>query len=664
MKYMSTLKNLVVVAAMGIAGTANAQAPWRPLAFGWNGSAAVDNFYKDYVGTRFQICSPTAIQGDKQYTCPNIGGTGTWSGRGDTTMTCVDIKFAPAGDTDACSSTAFSSGYFAGKVAMVWRGNCEFGCKAEKCQTAGAVAVIIVNNVAGGPVGMAGGACGSRVTIPVYMISLDDGLEITAQMRLGVTPTLTVVRSWGTGKRNDLGFVPAGYSIYANNCMPWGQINANPANGAYAMKAGGFVANYGTNNQSNVKLKSTLNWTPTGGSTSVAHTDSQSLSLFRTTDSIYCMYMPKYSLPTLTGTGKFTLNYQISADSTDGFTGDNSISYNFYATDSLYSKGRYDLANNKPYCTIYTGPSTATTDPYIWSVPYYVANAGSYAKDIQFSVTHGVGLLPTGDQFFTYLFKWVNNVAASPDTFMQNSELELVGTALYTFGATDSSFKVYTAAVMDSNGNPAAIALNANSWYVVAAEAPNTLGYYLGCDGMLSGYPRALGLKKADNIYDFYNPIWFGNRKDWVTSTGTPTSMWANPNSVYYPWSFDGTGSFEIDSVVYDNQKGLIPSLPLITTTHANINAVSKVSSLFSTLELFPNPATNTLNVSIGMDKAASQVTYIILDGSGKSVSHETHRNVQNEVYSLNTSNLASGVYYMIVAADGKTSSRKFTIVK
>ena len=56
-------------------------------------------------------------------------------------------------------------------MAVVRRGACEFGFKALQAQNEGAVAVIVVNNVEGPPIIMAGGADGDSVTIPVLMVS-------------------------------------------------------------------------------------------------------------------------------------------------------------------------------------------------------------------------------------------------------------------------------------------------------------------------------------------------------------------------------------------------------------------------------------------------------------------------------------------------------------
>jgi hypothetical protein len=60
----------------------------------------------------------------------------------------------------------------AGKVAIVSRGTCSFAIKVKNAQNAGAIAAILVNNVAGA---IAPGGADATVTIPSFGISLDDG---------------------------------------------------------------------------------------------------------------------------------------------------------------------------------------------------------------------------------------------------------------------------------------------------------------------------------------------------------------------------------------------------------------------------------------------------------------------------------------------------------
>lgn len=72
--------------------------------------------------------------------------------------------------SDACET---SRGSLAGKVALVDRGTCNFTTKVMNAQKAGAVAVIIVNNVDGGA--SSPGGTERRVKIPSAMVSKVDG---------------------------------------------------------------------------------------------------------------------------------------------------------------------------------------------------------------------------------------------------------------------------------------------------------------------------------------------------------------------------------------------------------------------------------------------------------------------------------------------------------
>lgn len=62
-----------------------------------------------------------------------------------------------------------------GKIALIDRGNCEFGQKALNAQKHGAVAVLVANNVPGDPFGPGPGSVGNLVTIPVVGVSQTAG---------------------------------------------------------------------------------------------------------------------------------------------------------------------------------------------------------------------------------------------------------------------------------------------------------------------------------------------------------------------------------------------------------------------------------------------------------------------------------------------------------
>jgi len=78
------------------------------------------------------------------------------------------------GTTDGCTASGgFAAGFFASRIALVRRGGCTFTEKAANAATAGARAVIIVNNTTGGIVPSVPGA-----TVPVFGIAQAEGVAL------------------------------------------------------------------------------------------------------------------------------------------------------------------------------------------------------------------------------------------------------------------------------------------------------------------------------------------------------------------------------------------------------------------------------------------------------------------------------------------------------
>lgn len=89
---------------------------------------------------------------------------------------------------DACSPIT-NMAAVAGKIALVDRGTCGFIVKVKNAQNAGAIAVVVADNVAGGPPPGLGGA-DPTITIPSARITLADGNTIKAQLGGGVNVSL------------------------------------------------------------------------------------------------------------------------------------------------------------------------------------------------------------------------------------------------------------------------------------------------------------------------------------------------------------------------------------------------------------------------------------------------------------------------------------------
>ncbi|HIP47564.1 MAG TPA: T9SS type A sorting domain-containing protein [Lutibacter sp.] len=89
-----------------------------------------------------------------------------------------------SGNNEACNAIT-NAAAINGHIAVIERGNCEFGSKILKAENAGATAVLMINNVAGTPIQMAPGVDGAAVTIPAVMISVIEGGIILNAMASG-----------------------------------------------------------------------------------------------------------------------------------------------------------------------------------------------------------------------------------------------------------------------------------------------------------------------------------------------------------------------------------------------------------------------------------------------------------------------------------------------
>ncbi len=131
----------------------------------------------------FVMLQTPSVQGHYAYTLPAAG----W-GIPDLATVSVEadmvIARSAANDSLLCTA-AFNAAQVAGKIAVVYRGTCEFGIKALNAQNAGAVAVIVVNNVPDAPINMAAGTNGASVTIPVFMVTQAVGAQINSAVRSG-----------------------------------------------------------------------------------------------------------------------------------------------------------------------------------------------------------------------------------------------------------------------------------------------------------------------------------------------------------------------------------------------------------------------------------------------------------------------------------------------
>ena len=145
---------------------------------------------------------------------------------GQLALTLDDDQGASEDPYDACDDL-LNGPDLDGAVAVIRRGECQFGFKILAAQNQGAIAVIIVNNVPGSPITMAPGEVGDQVTITSIMISQADGEAIIAALLSGeqIQGSLSNGTSYQLDGDVDNGIIAHEYGHGISNRLTGGRFN-------------------------------------------------------------------------------------------------------------------------------------------------------------------------------------------------------------------------------------------------------------------------------------------------------------------------------------------------------------------------------------------------------------------------------------------------------
>lgn len=571
----------------------------------------------------FTVLSPSGVAGDYNFEWADPGGgdwaTPDWNVPNTNTQGFLALAEdgTPGTSTtasghlktyEACSALINNTDMnpnndMTGKVAILYRGSCEFGAKALNAQNAGAIAVIIINH-SGDPVGMGGGASGTSVTIPVVMVSTMDGESILAALANG--PVEVFMGNKQNLHQNDMG-ARAGEAIVSD----FGGAHSAIYNG---FTPGIQVYNFGSLDNSVIV---TAEIDGPGTSADYSNTIAPFFLASGDTLSIFAgnpVEFPAWNLGVGNyPVGDYTLTYTISIDGvSDEDMVDNVYIFPFRVNDEVVSLSRLD-ASNMPIATDY--PFNAATN-YNSCMMFQQPNASSLA-------TRGVYFIPytdtstfelEGAEYLLYAYEW-NDTWTDVTTpgFTSFSEyvttLDLVTTATYTVMSNDDNGDV---AYTDWD-NP--FILIDNQRYLFCIE-PTDMSNEISI-----GYDKAIDY---DGNYGIYLQ---------------PISPVLVDNTWYTGWS------------------GLsAPSIGLRMMDPASVG-LSELASFGASA--YPNPTTG--NVSITVSEKGNG-TVVVTDLAGKVVL-TTSADFGNGQASVSLNGFHSGVYIFNVTMENG-SSAQFNIVK
>ena len=178
---------------------------------------------------KLTVNSPMNIAGDYDAGGASFGAPLT--GAGFTGDFILVNDGTGASNSDSCEASP--AGAYTGLIAVLDRGNCEFGVKVLNAENAGAIGAVVINNQGDGVFNMGPGAVGNMVTISSIMIGQSNGNLVRAELPSpGVNGTLSLLTPINRDSDNDNGIINHEYGHGISNRLTGGPSNSGCLGGA------------------------------------------------------------------------------------------------------------------------------------------------------------------------------------------------------------------------------------------------------------------------------------------------------------------------------------------------------------------------------------------------------------------------------------------------
>ncbi|MBK8498203.1 MAG: T9SS type A sorting domain-containing protein [Flavobacteriales bacterium] len=396
------------------------------------------------------VQEPTGLEGPLDFTwasdwgqTPDLDST-----QNSVTAYACLVDDGTAADSLGCNDLV-NAATISGKIAVVYRGSCEFGMKALKAQDAGAIAVVIINNVAGAPVGMGAGAQGANITIPVVMISQDAGALLRPYF--DNCSALLFIGS-------QTGFYASNLGIYkADILVPrYAETNSLIASSAaeFSVPLGCMIHNYGSTDMTNA----TVNVTVVKGASTLYDQTSPGATII-STDSLY-VTLPDFSDNGYTG--QYTITYTVQGDTPDEFTQNNSIAVTLTAGDK-FGYAPADPTTEIPMANLHVVPANNAAG-FRSCISFHDANLSRLATTgVWFSASRAADTVLTDEVMTATLYQW-NDAIATAITLPTDAGISALTTGEYIFPSDQNSVPLFI---------PFAdvITFMDNQWYLVCLDS-------------------------------------------------------------------------------------------------------------------------------------------------------------------------------------------------
>ena len=505
-------------------------------------------------------------------------------------------------DDSTICSTVVNADEVSGKIAVFYRGACQFGTKALNAQNAGAIACVLINNVEG-VFGPTGGDDGPSVTIPLIMVGPETGALLRPEIEAGGLIGFMGTRIFD----NNIALQPKNITMAPSSSYP--TVLAENF-GDYPLFVGATIINFGNNEQTNVNINATI----TKSGVVLYNETSEDSVTMASLDTTY-IPLPDF-VPDSYEAGSYEFDYTLISDSVDEFPNDNELGSTFLINDSLFSYGKMDAATGNPIGETYFTPGGHVDGEKVQQCYAFVdANAHKVnVKGLTFSVAANQDM--TGLEMVIFAYQWNNEFddLNDPNFDITDDSVEELDAGAFTYTSDDLQFEnVYVP--FDE-----VLTLEDNVRYLFCVT------YFDG--GVFLGYNNP-DLDYDLTINSYLQPLW--------------------PLEDVDAWFWAGFG-FDVAPAMSVNM--FDPLADAINEEATRINITP-----------FPNPATNELYIPIGNNSGSAVID--VYDVAGKLVITNTVLTSSNENLRMDISTIDNGAYiFKMRFEDGSFSNFNVVVSK
>ncbi len=331
----------------------------------------------------------------------------------------------------------------------------------------------------------------------------------------------------------------------------------------------------------------------------------------------------------------FTATYTVSAADADFDLSNNSQSFNFLVTDSVFAK-----ENN---VGIFGASTAAAVTELTWTMAstYFVKNGedpnNSNIKYECSSVLIALDNLTDNEGGFVsiYLYEWedINN-----DGIAQNTERNgsaggnVVGNFTYEIPVGTPDVDDVLVQLENFNNENLPIQLKANTTYILAA-------------GLTSA-----GTSKIQ--------IGGSNENDYAATNFLSDSIGIERIAcMWNTTSDDGGLNSDLTQVIFNPRMRMHISEFFEVSTNNPLDDANKVN-------LYPNPATDVVNMELDLVEDLNNAVVRIVDLNARNVLEVYYDKLSNQTLTYSVANLSAGTYFLKIQSDKGYITKKFTITK